>query len=520
MNISKVVSLLKNKTYLEVLSLNQNNLNIEFKPAVGYFEHFSENIYEITYHGGGKERCTGTHSVYIFDKNDKIISKPAKDLKIGDNLITFCGGIKNKNIAYKKKFKIPYKLGIKNVNKFVYLDENLGRIIGYYCAEGCIKSQNGRQVGVNFCFDRSEENYINDLSYRMKKCFNIKPTNADNRLYMSIPIAKFFAKMSPHNNAKLKNIPDFLWNTNDKIFKEFIEGYIRGDGHIRKEGTRKSGTRCITTTSICMAIDLIWMLRDRGIPCSISSRISKEHYKRDGSFIKKSKSYNIIIPASIFKNTNRTSACQRIPNIFKNKKIIRKRGSIIRSLRSDIWKEINRKNANILRESINGNLSRYENLLIDSNIGMSKIRNIRKIDHKEMVYDITVKDSSNFFGGKIPILLHNSGKDMTRDIQERLNMFTGTEGGFIQVKRIALNYDQIELYNPPPNPAKNTDSRFQSYYEKFGGECWELDALEPSVIVNLIQNTINEYTDQYEYEHQQNIENNHKDELRKFLEEK
>jgi hypothetical protein len=113
-----------------------------------------------------------------------------------------------------------------------------------------------------------------------------------------------------------------------------------------------------------------------------------------------------------------------------------------------------------------------------------------------------------------------SGIDMTRDIQERLNMFTGTEGGFVQVKRIALNYDQIELYRPPANPAKNTDSRFQDYYKKFGGECWELDALEPSVIVNLIQNTINEYTDQYEYEEQQNIENSHKDQLRKFLEEK
>lgn len=80
-----------------------------------------------------------------------------------------------------------------------------------------------------------------------------------------------------------------------------------------------------------------------------------------------------------------------------------------------------------------------------------------------------------------------SGKDMTRDIYDRLHMFVGYP---VEVNRIALNYDQIKQYNPPPNPAKTTDSRFTKYQQEFGDDSWELDALNPRVITDLIKNAV------------------------------
>ena len=56
--------------------------------------------------------------------------------------------------------------------------------------------------------------------------------------------------------------------------------------------------------------------------------------------------------------------------------------------------------------------------------------------------------------------------------------------------------NQIEEFNPPPNPAKITDTRAKSYIEKFGDESWELDALEPRVITELISKTITEYANE------------------------
>lgn len=90
--------------------------------------------------------------------------------------------------------------------------------------------------------------------------------------------------------------------------------------------------------------------------------------------------------------------------------------------------------------------------------------------------------------GQTPIIFHlgdhdPSGLDMTRDNNDRLEMFMGG----VKVKRLALNMPQIEQYNPPPNPAKETDSRFESYRDMYGDSSWELDALNPQILVDLIQ---------------------------------
>ena len=85
---------------------------------------------------------------------------------------------------------------------------------------------------------------------------------------------------------------------------------------------------------------------------------------------------------------------------------------------------------------------------------------------------------------------------MTRDIQDRLELF----GSTAVIHRIALVFDQIEQYNPPPNPAKTTDARYQSYADHFGEESWELDALEPRVIVDLIREAVEDRIDQDAWE--------------------
>ena len=75
---------------------------------------------------------------------------------------------------------------------------------------------------------------------------------------------------------------------------------------------------------------------------------------------------------------------------------------------------------------------------------------------------------------------------MTRDIQDRLDLF----GSDVYVKRVALTMNQIETFNPPPNPTKLTDARASGYISEFGHECWELDALEPKIISDLIRNEV------------------------------
>lgn len=91
-----------------------------------------------------------------------------------------------------------------------------------------------------------------------------------------------------------------------------------------------------------------------------------------------------------------------------------------------------------------------------------------------------------------------SGIDMSRDIDDRLHMYVchGHEWDGVTFKRLALNMDQIDHYHPPPNPAKITDSRAQSYISQYGEESWELDALEPSVLVELVRDAVLEVRDE------------------------
>ncbi len=89
-----------------------------------------------------------------------------------------------------------------------------------------------------------------------------------------------------------------------------------------------------------------------------------------------------------------------------------------------------------------------------------------------------------------------SGMDMTRDNRDRLDILKAV----VEVKRLALNMDQVEEYGPPPNPAKVTDSRFAAYVTEYGDESWELDALEPRVISELIEEHVKMYRDDYKYQ--------------------
>lgn len=83
-----------------------------------------------------------------------------------------------------------------------------------------------------------------------------------------------------------------------------------------------------------------------------------------------------------------------------------------------------------------------------------------------------------------------SGIDMSRDIEDRLRTFMGRDQAALSVERIALNMDQVKRYQPPPNPAKVTDSRYTKYSDTHGEESWELDALEPEVVNRLITSRI------------------------------
>jgi len=86
-----------------------------------------------------------------------------------------------------------------------------------------------------------------------------------------------------------------------------------------------------------------------------------------------------------------------------------------------------------------------------------------------------------------------SGEDMVRDIRDRLLEF-GVPS-WLDVRKLALTWDQIQEHNPPPNPVKVKDSRAQAYVDKYGDESWEVDALPPKTLDLMVRKCISSYID-------------------------
>ncbi len=123
----------------------------------------------------------------------------------------------------------------------------------------------------------------------------------------------------------------------------------------------------------------------------------------------------------------------------------------------------------------------------------------RGFDSATAMYDASCRLREALKEGKKPEILYlgdhdPSGMGMIEDIENRLNEFLNL-GEVITVQHIALTREQIDQYNPPANTAKESDPRYRDYKKNYGNECWEVDALPPDVMIELVDNNIDSYID-------------------------
>lgn len=122
----------------------------------------------------------------------------------------------------------------------------------------------------------------------------------------------------------------------------------------------------------------------------------------------------------------------------------------------------------------------------------------------------------HFESGQEPCIIHlgdhdPSGLDMSRDIDDRMHLFCGTN--LFEIHRIALNMDQVTKYNPPPNPARIKDSRYKEYLKNYGNDSWELDALNPEILSDLVEARILDFKDNDAWEVSVEQEEEHREYL-------
>ena len=139
---------------------------------------------------------------------------------------------------YLEKTDYQREFQAERLKRFVFLDENLMRLIGYYAAEGYIVgNENNRQL--RFAFNIKEKTFHEDVSFLIRDIFGYDKTafretdrNAVEVTIHNHAIAKFFEYLMP-KGAGNKRLPDLLLNQSKKNLRQILIGALRVDGCLK-----------------------------------------------------------------------------------------------------------------------------------------------------------------------------------------------------------------------------------------------------------------------------------------------
>ena len=109
-----------------------------------------------------------------------------------------------------------------------------------------------------------------------------------------------------------------------------------------------------------------------------------------------------------------------------------------------------------------------------------------------------------------------SGLDIPRAVEEDLSGFFAQDFEF---KRVALTRVQATETNLIPAPAKETDARYAGFSSEHGEEVFELDAIEPSTLQQMIRDAVNEYFDDDVFGEREEVIRRGRDKIAKLLKE-
>ena len=404
--------------------LSHDGFKAVWKPIKYVLRHSADEIYLIEAEGGLKLEATGNHSVFVLDEETLAIKeKKVEDLTVDDLLLSF-NGIMNgetkgqhnievniNETASKGLVALQQLRGhVRSNMEGVHLDEEMGFLLGVYIADGCVKKHRGKRVC--FTMGSTEEHLMNKLMSIIRKKFGLKPYIDDRGTYKILEYnsTKFAILIEQIAGRKLteKHVPIQLYQADLDTVKAFFEG-LSADARRTEKAHRYLN---IVTANRNLAIQLIWLARLHGIPAYM--REEPGTGKNEGRVY-----YNIYL--YINKEYKKPDASEKVPvkAILKLLSLvgirylplryhyIKKRRFISRKTAKKILKWINSKvelegEALILFNRINQ--------LINGNLHPIKVKKIRKVKNRyKYVYDISVPETESFFGGNIPVLLHNTG---------------------------------------------------------------------------------------------------------------
>lgn len=361
----------------------------------------------------------------------------------------------------------------------IVITPELCRLLGYFMAEGSYKSNN---LTLTFGNADIERGYVKDAMECIRTALGVEPEKPIVKRHphtkepsgLSITFGGTVARNLFLNVLKCghktfgKQVPWIMFNVKEELKKEFLKGYLRGDGtmRIRMPEDRKHHSIEISakTVSRKLASDLVLLSLQLGLFPSIEEFEARDDYSILGNKVKCRSGYRIVY--------SRIEDMLPLKDVFHEMEsnilefVAGRNGRSTNNIPKDLLTGTERKFSKELAEEFGPSIySAYSNLssqrlatvlqgteerqfvknVISQGLILLKIREIRKVEPTgKFVYDVEIPETQMFCGGIGPILLHNTGGGIM------LGMMAGRVAG-----------DSVDAYFKNNVPLKNYERNLE-----------------------------------------------------------
>jgi|GEM_PF-73443 len=421
---------------LEILSVDEG-LNVNFMPVRNISRHKVGKVAKIRFEGG-YVKTTLDHSVMAISEDGELKGVRVNELKEGDLLLTFKTVLEGKPkdldlSGYRPKEFLELRSGriknlmVKRIIDKVRINEETAWLFGNYMAEGAIGFRGDTSGILVLTYGYPEEVVVvNKVSKYFMDSLNLPSkthlirSGTSGRLsgiqltLSSTQLARFIRDNFYKGGrlARNKRVPDFVFNLPLRLRHAFLMGYM-GDASGRwNEYVRYS------SISNELLIDVAWLGRVSGLETSVFDREVRLVWKLKGySYIRSE-----FVPAgSLLKFLrmigNRLKFNWRYE--LRHQLYYKRSKRVIKSKAREVLKKIEE----VLLNEEERELLKRVRRLIDSDLSVVMVEKVELEEYDGYVYDVSVPGSETFWGGTVPILLHNSDERGINTVRERVKTF-------------------------------------------------------------------------------------------------
>jgi AmmeMemoRadiSam system radical SAM enzyme len=158
------------------------------------------------------------------------------------------------------------------------LDEDLARLLGFYCAEGSVCSNAARPNShvLNFSFAHSEVALVDEVSRLLELRLRVKVARVRRATTLAVTTNKSSAallfQLLAGKHSREKRVPGILFDAHRPVAQAFLDAYVAGDGHRYPNG--KVG---VTTVSRQLAYGVAWLALKLGhLPAVYDAAVTED----------------------------------------------------------------------------------------------------------------------------------------------------------------------------------------------------------------------------------------------------